>query len=196
MGYTFTKIRSTAPEEIQMNAGLLLTNFDPSTGTVADADILACTTGGLNFTATPAFVDFGEDVDNCPKNTMELKEIDDIEVKVSGTFLTVTDSVAKFLAGAADTETVTSTAYDVKKVTPRKTLEDTDFQTLWVVGDRGKAGGGFVAIKIMNGLNTGGFQMQTADKGKGNFAVDITGHYSIDDPETVPYEVYVASKKN
>ncbi len=43
----------------------------------------------------------------------------------------------------------------------------------------------------MNGLSTGGFQIQSTDKAKGQFAFEFTGHYSITDADTVPYEIYV-----
>ncbi len=43
----------------------------------------------------------------------------------------------------------------------------------------------------MNALNTSGFQIQSADDGKGTFSFEFTGHYSMDDPETVPFEIYV-----
>ena len=45
----------------------------------------------------------------------------------------------------------------------------------------------------MNALNTGGFQIKSTDKGKGNFAFTFTGHYSMAAQDTVPYEVYIKS---
>lgn len=188
----YTKVRATANEEIQMNAGVLLSAFEPSTGAVTPANILAATTGGLSFSAVPSFLDFGDDIDNLPKNTMEMKKIDDVEVKLSGTFLTVTASIAKMLAGAADTESVTSQTLNVSKITPRKNLVEADFQDFWAVGDYGDVDGGYIAIHVMNGLSTGGFSLQTTDKGKGQMAVEITGHYSIDEQDVVPYEIYIA----
>lgn len=181
----YTKIPTTAFEEIQLNAGILVSEFNPSTGAVTG--LLGATTGGINFTDVPEFVDFGEDIDNCPKNTLELKKIDSREVTMSGTFVTITASVANKLAGAADL------AND--KITPRDTLKDTDFEDIWWVGDYSNentgATAGFVAIHMLNALNTGGFQIQTTDKEKGQFAFEFTGHYSIAAMDTVPYELYV-----
>lgn len=59
----FTKIPTTTFQQLQINAGVLLSEFTPSTPTVADANILGATSGGVNFTASPSYVDFGEDVD-------------------------------------------------------------------------------------------------------------------------------------
>ena len=44
---------------------------------------------------------------------------------------------------------------------------------------------------MMNGLNTGGFQIQSTDKAKGQFAFEFTGHFSISDVSKVPYEVFI-----
>lgn len=185
----YTQIPTTAFEEIQLNAGILCSEFAPATGTVTG--LLGATTGGINFTDTPEYVDFGEDIDNCPKNTLELKKIDSREVVLSGTFVTITADVAKKLAGASDLAN--------NKITPRDDLVTADFTDIWWVGDysdQNSAEGtgavaGFIAIHLMNALNTAGFQIQTTDKEKGQFAFEFTGHYSIEAMDTVPYELYV-----
>jgi hypothetical protein len=64
----FTKIPSDAFQKLQINAGILTTDFTPATGAIGEAGQIGATTGGVNFTATPTYSDFGEDIDNCPKN--------------------------------------------------------------------------------------------------------------------------------
>lgn len=186
----YTKLAPDAFEKIQMNAGILASDFTPSTGALTEAKILGVTSGGISFTATPEYADFGEDIDNCPKNTMELKRIQDVEVKISGTFAAIDTSLAKLLMSAADIGTT-----DTTKVTPRKELLAADFADMWLIGDysdhTGATNGGFLAIKMLNALSTGGFSVQTTDKEKGKFAFEFTGHYSYDAPDTVPYEVYI-----
>ena len=184
----FTQIPTTAMEEMQLNAGVLLSNFTPSTAEVSG--IIGATTGGIKFSATPTYSDFGEDIDNCPKNMMELKRQDSVKVKISSTFVTVTTAVAKKLMAAADIDTS-----DQTKIKPRNDLKTEDFADIWWVGDysdkNGATNGGFVAIHVMNALNTGGFQLQSGDKRKGQFPFEFTGHYSIDAQDVVPYEVYI-----
>ena len=184
----FTQIPTTAMEELQLNAGILLSSFTPATAEVSG--IIGATTGGIKFSATPTYSDFGEDIDNCPKNMMELKRQDSIEVKIAGTFITITAAVAKKLMAAADIDTS-----DQTKITPRNDLKAEDFADIWWVGDysdkNGDTNGGFVAIHVMHALNTGGFQLQSGDKSKGQFAFEFTGHYSIDAQSVVPYEVYI-----
>lgn len=186
----FTKIPSDAFQKLQINAGILTTDFTPATGTIGEAGQIGATTGGVNFTATPTYSDFGEDIDNCPKNMKELKKLDSWEVKMTGTFVNADTAIAKRLCGAADIGTT-----DATKVTPRNDLKDADFDDIWLVGDysdkNGETNGGFIAIKLLNGLSTGGFQLQTADKSKGQFAFEFTGHYSMSAQDIVPFEIYI-----
>ena len=183
----YTKIPETTFQNLQLNAGVLLSAFDPGTATVANESIIGATTGGVNFTATPTFSDHGEDIDNCPKNMKELKKLDSWEISMSGTYVTVDANAVKALVGAADVSG--------NKITPRNDLELTDFTDIWWVGDysdkNGETNGGFVAIHMMNALSTGGFAIQSSDNGKGNFAFTYTAHYSMSAQGTVPFEVYV-----
>ena len=186
----FTKIPNDAFQKLQINAGILTTDFTPTTGTIGEAGQIGATTGGVNFTATPTYSDFGEDIDNCPKNMKELKKLDSWEVKMAGTFVNADTAIAKRLCGAADIGTT-----DTTKVTPRNDLKDADFADIWLVGDysdkNGETNGGFIAIKLINALSTGGFQLQTSDKAKGQFAFEFTGHYSMSAQDTVPFEIYI-----
>ena len=184
----YTQIPSTAFKNIQLNAGILVDSFVPSTGVIGN--LLGATSGGVNFTDTVTYKDFGEDIDNCPKNMLELKKLESHEVKMSGTFVTLNASSAKWLAGAADVDEL-----DATHIIPRNDLLASDFKDLWWIGDYSDDNtgddAGFVAIHLMNALNTGGFQIQSTDKEKGKFAFEFMGHYSMDAQDTVPYEIYV-----
>lgn len=186
----YTKIPENTFQNIQLNAGVLLSSFTPSSATVSEEAIIGATTGGISFTATPTYTDFGDDIDNCPKNMKELKKLESWEAKCSGTFVTIDTAVAKSLLGAADIG-----SSDTTKVTPRNDLAQADFSDIWIVGDysdkNGDTNGGFIAIHMMNALSTGGFQIKTADKAKGQFAFEYTAHYAMSAQDTVPFEVYV-----
>lgn len=186
----YTQIPSTTFKQLQLNAGIITSSFTPGTATLDQSSILGATTGGISFTATPTYTDFGEDIDNCPKNMKELKKLESWEVKLSGTFVTVSSDLAKTLVGAAD-----KAAGDATKVVPRNDLTADDFKDVWFVGDysdvnTGKSAG-FLAIHVMNALDTGGFQLTTSDKAKGQFAFEFTGHYSMEKQDTPPFEIYV-----
>lgn len=186
----FTQIPTDTFSHLQLNAGLLLKSFVPSTGTLDKADIIGATSGGVKFAAKPSYTDFGDDIDNCPANMAELKRLDSVEVTISGTFVTVSTSSAASTIGAADVD-----PKDPTHVVPRADLKDEDFRDLWWVGDysdkNGDKNGGFVAIHMMKTLSTGGFALTSDNKSKGQFDFEYTAHYSMADPTAVPYEVYV-----
>lgn len=186
----FTKIPSDAFQKLQINAGILTTDFTPASGEIGADGQIGATTGGVTFTATPTFSDFGADIDNCPKNMKEFKRQDMVEAKMSGTFVNADTKTAKLLCGAADIDTS-----DTTKVVPRTDLKDSDFTDLWLVGDysdkNGAKNGGFIAIHMLNALSTGGFQLKTADNAKGQFAFEFTAHYSLAAQDKVPYEIYI-----
>ena len=233
----FTKIPIDTFKQIQLNAGILLDSFTPSTGVIGS--ILGATSGGIQFSATPSFTDFAEDIDNAAKNMMEFKRLDQWEAALSGTFAGVSDDLAKSLVAAADLSGVTyvqttdtavkagkkyytregtegkytytpvtnPTTEDIANyyvkgrgtvtVIPRNDLLTSDFSDLWWVGDysdfNGETNGGFCAIHLMNALSTGGFQIQSGDKAKGQLGFKFTAHYSNESPDTVPFEIYLKS---
>lgn len=85
--------------------------------------------------------------------------------------------------GCADIDT-----QDTTKIVPRADLKQTDFTDIWWVGDR--ADGGLVAIQLKNALSTDGFSLQTTKNGKGQIALTITGHVSINAQKEVPMVFY------
>lgn len=190
----FTQIPIDTFKKLQFGAGLLTSEFDPATSELTASNIIGATSGGVSFEATPSFSDFGEDIDNCPKNTKELKELDSWEAKMSGSFVTMDTTAAMSVIGAAAVA-----SDDPTKVVPRNSVNDIDFKDIWWVGDysdinedgssAGKAG--FIAIRLINALSTGGFKIQSGDKAKGAFEFEYTGHYSIEHIDTVPFELYI-----
>lgn len=187
----YTQIPQDTFKHLQLNAGIVATSFEPSTGEVAAESILGATSGGVTFEATPSYTDFGEDIDNCPANTKELKRIDSWETKLSGTLVTFDAASAVAITGAADT--------DGDKVTPRSDLEASDFRELWWIGDYSDVNevgesskkAGFIAVHLLNALSTGGLKIAATDKAKGTFDFEFTGHYSMENISTVPFELYV-----
>lgn len=176
----FTVIPEDTFDNLQLDAGILLKNFDPTTGDFNDEDLVCATTGGIQASCKPTYSDFGEDVDNCPVNMKELKHLDSWECKFAFTGLGTSPSLIKLSLGAADIEGVT--------VIPRRSLSQDDFTDLWWVGD--KADGGMVAIQLLNALSTAGFSLQTTKNGKGQVSCELAGHVSITAQDVVPMKFY------
>lgn len=180
----YTVIPQDTFETLQLDAGILLKNFNPANpSTVSDSDMICATTGGINISCVPTFSDLGEDVDNCPNNMMELKHLDSWECKIGFTALTVSTDVIALSLGAATTTVASS------KVVPNKDLKQSDFDDVWWVGDM--ADGGFAAVKLLNGLSTSGLTLQTTKNGKGQLTCELTGHVSLESQSVMPMEFYV-----
>lgn len=182
----FTVIPQATFEEMQLDAGVLLKTFNPaSPAAPADNAIICATTGGITITCAPTYSDLGEDVDNCPNNTKELKHLDGWDCGIETSSLGTSPELIKLALGAADIDGTDST-----KIVPRRDLKQTDFTDIWWVGDR--ADGGMVAIQLKNALSEEGFSLQTTKNGKGQTAINIKGHVSITAQDVVPMVFYSA----
>ena len=185
MAMKYTRVPKDAAKNIQMNAGILCSGFDPTTGEVTD--VFGATTGGFKFADKPEYTDFFEDVDNAPKNTKEGKQITSREITVSGTYVSVTSNLATMLIAAADGAD--------GHIVPRDVLKAEDFKDMWLIGDYSDVNtgddAGYLAVHLKDVLNVDGFQMQTTDKSKGTFAFNFMSHYSMENPDVVPYEIYM-----
>lgn len=178
----FSKISENTFNELQVNAGVLLNQFDPEGPELLDEAIICATTGGVNPSCVPTFSDWGEDVDNVPNGMKELMHLDGWETSLGFTALNITAETIRMALGVADVEG--------GKITPRMSIDqDNDFKDVWWVGDL--SDGGLCAICLKNALSTGGFSLQTTKNGKGQLSVTLSGHVSITAQDEVPMEFYV-----
>ena len=190
----FTKVSADAMETLQLDAGVILSTFDPAAPVEPlSENIIATTSGGIQVNCVPTYSDFGEDVDNLPNNMKEFKHLDSWECTMAFTNIKFNSTNAVWALGAADKTTTEATtgqnptrAYD--KIVPRRDLKQTDFADLWWVGD--KVNGGAFAVKLKNALSTGGMSIQTTKNGKGTYSMTLTGHVSIAAQDVMPMEFY------
>ena len=183
----YTQVKADAFQNLQMNAGIICDSFTPATGAIGN--ILGATTGGFTFNSNPTYLDFGEDVDNCPPNTWQLKRISYYDPAISGTFLTISAARSKNLIGGADIPSNSTT-----HVVPRGSLEAADFSDVWVIGDYSDKNtgnnAGYLAVHLKNVLNTAGIQWTTTKDGKGQFSFDYHAHYDLQNVDDIPFEIY------
>ena len=182
-----TRIPADTFSQIQTNAGCVVYNFDPQNPEINDEDIICPTTGGVGAICQPTFMDYGEDVDNCPANLLELKKITGYDCRFEFTSLGTTLKSIALALGASDIDESN------EKVTPRLDLKITDAKDIWWVGDR--ADGGLVAICLKRAISTGGFSLQTTKDGKGQTSMVLTGHTTVDTQDEVPMEFYSLKPK-
>ena len=185
----YTQVKADGFSTLGLNAGIIVDNFQPSTATVGN--ILAMSTGGFQFQTNPTYVDFGEDVDNCPPNTKQLKVLQSVDPVISGTFISLDAGLTSKLMGGG---TVTA---ETGHITPpaQGFVASAVFDDIWVICDYSDKNvgstAGFIAVHIKNGLSTVDFQMQTQKDGKSQFAFEFHGHYDLTNLTDIPYEVYV-----
>lgn len=180
----YMEIPADAFDGLQVDAGMLLYNFDVEHATYDKKDIITATTGGVNAVCSPEFSDFGEDVDNVQNNLLEFKHLDGWTCTFGFTALGNDPKFIRLALGAADID-----SNNASKIVPRRNVKTTDFQDIWWVGRRAKDGTG-LAICLKNALSTGGYSLQTGKNEKGQTTCELTGHVSIEAQDVVPMTFY------
>lgn len=185
---SWSQVTSDSLDLVQVQAGMILTSFNTTTPAAPTAESVLCaTTGGIQADCVPTYEDFGEDIDNCPNNTKELKRITGWDCTLSFTALDMSGEVFKSALGAA-IKTAATTAHP-ESVEPRAQVAVQDFSDLWFVSER--IDDKIIAIQLKNALSTGGFSYKTQKNGKGQLTVTFTGHVSINAQDVVPMAFYI-----
>lgn len=183
----FTVVSTDAFDELQVNAGVLLSDFDITAPYTAPQNnkIIATTQGGVNPVCKATYEDYGADVDNVPNDMKEFKQLTGWTCTMGFTSIKFNAENTALALGAADSELLAS---GVTVVKPRRDVAQTDFKDVWWVGD--KANGGAYAIKLKNALSTEGLSIQSTKNGKGTMAITLTGHVSLSAQNVMPMEIY------
>lgn len=185
----YTKLKDTVYDELQLNAGILLSRFTPGTGSVSVSDIIGATKGGMSFRDNITWKNYAEGIDNAPTDMKELLRVDKHEITLGGTYVSVTIESLRDLMVVGDIDEGNT------KIIPRDELKEEDFKDVWWVGDysgkNGEEGGGCIAIHLTDAINIDGLSIKSSDKDKGEFAFNYKAHYSLKNQGKVPYEIYV-----
>jgi len=180
----FAQIPIETFEQLQVEAGMVLTDFDPETGSFDNGDILCATTGGIKPDIKNDFKDFGEDIDNVKNNTWQLKRITNTTATLGFTPLNFNKGNLLYFLAAAEEDAS-------GKIVCRDTLKPTDFKNIWFVGEL--SDGGMFAILMKNSLSTDGVSIQTKKNDKGTMTVTLTAHYDLTDQSGLaPVEFYIS----
>lgn len=187
MAWKATRVSADFYNSVQKEAGILLNTFDVSNPVEpTDEQIITATTGGISISCVPETQDIFEDIDNVPNNTAEGKDITGWTVSLSTTAIGVNEDTIALALGAYET----SLDGGVK---PRRNYKIDDFKTIYWVGDMADETKLLCAV-IKNAVSTGGFSLQTSKNGKGQLALELTGHTKLNEQEIVPAEFYVLTK--
>lgn len=192
---TYGKLPANPFKGISFNAGTILSDFDPTTGTLVRSNIIGATTGGSNFNPNLNIVSLFDGIDNAQTNTKQGQLIKGCDPHLTTTMLTATpDNIGKLVPNS----TVTTTG-EVTKVVPNDgVIPEENFFDIWILTDYATMDTptgvvqGYFAIHMMNCIDVNGLQGQTSDSGKTQFSCDFRAFYDAEDEgQTVPYEVYM-----
>lgn len=178
-----TGLRASTFENLQLNAGMFLANFDYSTATDAatlgallkteraktsGSALIGATRGGGTFVCTPNTRSI--EADGKREEWKGSSVNDGWTIKLTTTLLEINATNLKRSFGTADVT-------DVEKkhtIKIRTDIKDADYiDSLVWVGDTSK---GYVLIAIKNALNTAGATLTWTDKGEGTIPVEFTAH--------------------
>ena len=190
-----TGLRPETFENLQLNAGVFLKNFNHSDIADVDAletavlaaleagtDILGATIGGGTFQATPETRSI--EVDGMRYQFKGSTIVDSWNIRLTGTMKEITPEKFKDALITADI-----TNNGAKKVVRVRTdIEDGDYiPTLCWVGDTSK---GAVLIELSNALNTTGANFTFTDKGEGTLPFEFVAHQaSLQDSQYAPFQI-------
>lgn len=178
-----TGLRASTFENLQLNAGMFLANFDYSTATDAatlgallkterektsGSALIGATRGGGTFVCTPNMRSI--EADGKREEWKGSSVNDGWTIKLTTTLLEINADNLKRSFGTADV-TDTEKKHTIKI---RTDIKDADYiDSLVWVGDTSK---GYVLIAIKNALNTAGATLTWTDKGEGTIPVEFTAH--------------------
>lgn len=189
-------IRKAAFDNLQLNAGIFVKNFDMTAITDAAAlktavaaavtagtNLLGVTRGGGTFNVTREMRE--PEVDGRRYSFVGGRFVDSTDAYLSTTLLeTNPDNFVIGLGSASKT-----TSGKVTTVTMHTAIEDNDYLTsLTWIGDL--SDGRIVAITLYNALNTSDFTFTFTDKGEGTYTVEFHAHQAeVDDYDQAPFDV-------
>lgn len=192
---SFTGVSTNTSKHLQLDAGAFFKNFDPTTDTFDTAKatkLIGATAGGGSFAAVPTIRRI--EVDGLKGATKGYETIDEWEVTLTANVKEITSDTLKLAlatgsyAGAKSPSSETSNNYN--KITAANDIADADYLTnvAWV----GRLSGSLLPIIIIvkNALATNGLTLTVADKSEGVIAMTLTGHYTVSDLDTPPFEIY------
>lgn len=194
-------IRTEAFQNLQLNAGIFLVEFDYSSITDATAlktaiasavtagtKILGVTRGGGSFNVTREIRT--PEVDGMRYPFVGSDFVDSADAYLSGTLLEVNPANFKRLLGTGDS----TTSGKKTTVTMRTAITDGDYiDSLCWIGDL--ADGKLVLIELDNAFNTQDFSLTFTDKGEGTMTFEFHARQAdVSDYDNAPFRVVFFDK--
>lgn len=187
----FSGITTNTPKHLQLDAGCFFKSYNVGSDTPqsASSKLIGATAGGGSFSAVPTIRQI--EVDGKRGAVKGLETIDDWVVTLTANVKEITADVLKLaLATGTSSAYTTSASAPYTKVVASSELADANYidNITWI----GRLSGSQnpIMIVLKNALATNGLTLTVADKAEGVIPVTLTGHYTIADMETPPFEIY------
>jgi hypothetical protein len=180
-------LTAEAFKSIPKGSGNILSDFSLETPKIDKTNVVHATQGGVQITYQNTIEDTLADIDNAPTNTKQGAEVSGTTATISYTTPNADPKTIQMAVGTADID-----KDDPTHVVARLKTVLTDFKPLWWVGPM--TGGGFLVVKILNALSTGGLNLQTAHRGGGSMQITLTAFSDLENPDQAPMEFYSITK--
>ena len=192
-----TPCRTETFQNLQLNAGAFLVDFDYSTYPDAtslrtalatalqnDEYVLGATRGGGSFVVT---ADTREpDVDGKRYSFRGGRFVDSVDAYLTGTLVEIRPSMLAKVMATGDV----SNSGQKTTLTMHTAIKDEDYidSLIWV-GDM--SDGGLILIDLKNALNTNGVTLTFTDKGEGTIPFEFHAHQdAVEDYDNAPFAVH------
>lgn len=180
-------LTAEAFKSIPKGSGNILSDFSLETPKIDKTNVVHATQGGVKITYQNTIEDTLADIDNAPTNTKQGAEVSGTTATIGYTTPNADPKTIQMAVGTADID-----PDDPTHVVARLKTVLTDFKPLWWVGPM--TGGGFLVVKILNALSTGGLNLQTAHRGGGSMQITLTAFSDLENPDQAPMEFYSITK--
>lgn len=178
---TYTGLSSTTPSKLLLDAGAFFKGYDKEktyAQNVTDGKLIGATAGGGSFSAVPTVRKI--EVDGAKENVEQLQTIDQWVVTMTANVKEITADSLQLALGASANSSGT--------ITGKEDFTEDDYNDItWV----GKLSGSSnpVIITVKNAVSLNGLSLTMADKAEAVIPITLTGHYSLDDLDTPPFEI-------
>ena len=182
-------------EHLLLNAGAYFKNFDVEKDTfetaVTAGKLIGATKGGGEFSAIPTVRQI--EVDGVAGRAKGLETIDYWETYLKATVLEIKKETIQSALCSAKIDETSNEDYDIISANAQIAVDDYIENVAWVgtISGRNKP----VIIIVKNALNTGGLKLAAQDKSESTVEMTFYGHYTQEDLETPPFEIYYPKAK-
>lgn len=195
-----TGLRADTYNNLQLNAGIFLMDFNYSTATdasslatliatakAAGTGLLGATRGGGTFSCTPVLREVQADgVRSAFKGGTIC---DGWQVSIRGTLIEIDKENLQTCFGMADK----TTSGNITTITVRNDVKTTDYHKLCWIGDT--PGEGLMLIELSNALNRSGVSFSFRDRGEGTLPFQFIAHQdTVTDQTGAPCKVLLFKK--